>query len=237
MQFVLAYAAGLLTLINPCVLPLLPVIAGAAIARHPAGPLLLALGMAGAFTLAGIGVYGLTAVTGLAAGDVSVVAGWVMMGFGLALLLPQAEMAVARATGPVATGSSRLIGRFEGKGLLGEAAAGALLGFAWSPCIGPTLGAAIGFAAEGRNVGTAAGIMAAFSAGAATILLALSYGARGLIASRRQALGRLMPYARPALGVGLVLAGAAIAFHFDHWAARLALQHLPDWFNDLAVSI
>lgn len=237
MQFLLAYAAGLLTLINPCVLPLLPVIAGAAVARHPAGPLLLALGMAVAFTFAGIGVYGLTALTGFTASDVSVVAGWVMMGFGLTLLLPQAELAVARVTGPVAAGSTRLIGRFEGRGLWGEAVAGGLLGFAWSPCIGPTLGAAIGFAAEGRNLGTAAGVMAAFSAGAATILLALSYGARGLIASRRQALGRLAPYARPALGLGLVLAGAAIAFHFDHVAERWALQVLPDWFNDLTVSI
>jgi cytochrome c biogenesis protein CcdA len=237
LQFVLAYAAGLLTLINPCVLPLLPLIAAGSLARHPAGPLVLAFGLMATFILAGIGVYWLTALTGLVADDVSVVAGWIMMGLGFALLLPPAQVGVARVTGPVAAGSTRLIGRFEGKGLGGEMAAGALLGLAWSPCIGPTLGAAIGFAAEGRNLGAAAGIMAAFAAGAATIVLALSYGARGIIALRREALARLAFYARPVLALGLVATGAFIAFHVDHLVERFALQHLPPWVVDLSVSL
>ncbi len=236
-QLLLAFAAGLLTLINPCVLPLLPLIAAGSVARHPAGPLVLAAGMALAFTVAGIGVYGLTALTGLDADDVAVIAGWVMMGFGFALLLPQAQLGVARVTSPIAAGGTRLIGQVEGRGLLGEAAAGALLGLAWSPCIGPTLGAAIGFAAEGRNLGVAAATMAVFALGAAVVMLALSYGARGLIAQRRATLALLAPYARPVLGVGLVAAGAFVAFHVDHIAERLALQLLPPWLSDFSVSI
>lgn len=236
-QFVLAYAAGLLTFINPCVLPLLPMIAAASVARHPLGPVVMSLGMTLAFAFAGIAVFWLTALTGLLADDVAVVAGWVMMGFGLTMLLPQAQFGFARVTGPAAVGGSRLIGKLEGRGLGSEAIAGALLGLAWSPCIGPTLGAAIGFAAEGRNLDVALGIMAAFAAGAATIMLALSYGARGIISRRKAALTKLAPHVRKILGVGLVAAGAFIAFHFDHIAERWALENLPPWLSDLSVSI
>ena len=236
-QFVLAYAAGLLTFINPCVLPLLPLIAAASIARHWLGPVMMSLGMGLGFALAGIGIFWLTSLTGLLADDVAVVAGWVMMGFGLTMLLPQAQFGFARVTGRTAVGATRLIGKLEGRGLGGEAIAGALLGLAWSPCIGPTLGAAIGFAAEGRNLGVALGVMAAFAGGAATVMLALSYGARGIITRRKAALAKIAPHARQILGVGLVAAGAFIAFHVDHIAERWALDNLPPWLSDLSVSI
>jgi cytochrome c biogenesis protein CcdA len=236
LHFILAFCAGLLTFLNPCVLPLLPMIAAASVARHPLGPLVMMLGMTLAFTLAGIGIARLTSLTGLLPDDVAVVAGWVMMGFGLTMLLPQAQFGFARVMGPAAPGATRLIGQVEGRGFGSEAIAGALLGLAWSPCIGPTLGAAIGFAAEGRNLGQAAGTMAAFSAGAAMVMLILSYGARGIIARRKAALMAVAPRARKILGVGLVAAGAFIALHLDHLAERWVLEHLPAWFNDLSVS-
>jgi len=237
LHFILAFCAGLLTFLNPCVLPLLPMIAAASLARHSLGPLVMMLGMSFAFTLAGVGIARLAALTGFLAEDVAVVAGWVMMGFGLTMLLPQAQFGFARVTGSAAAGTTRLIGQVEGRGFGGQAIAGALLGLAWSPCIGPTLGAAIGFAAEGRNLGQAAGTMAAFSAGAAMVMLILSYGARGIIAWRKAALLAVAPRARKILGVGLVAAGALVALHVDHIAERWVLEHLPPWFSDLSVSV
>jgi cytochrome c-type biogenesis protein len=235
--FVFAYGAGLLTLINPCVLPLLPLIAAAALARHPLGPLAMALGLSAGFTLAGIGVYWLTSATGLTSDDVALLAGWAMIGFGLVMLVPQAQLGFARLAGAAAGGGTRLAGQVEGHGLGGEAAAGALLGLAWSPCIGPTLGAAIGLAAQGQNLGYAFGIMLCFSAGAATIILALSYGARGLIARRRSALQAIMPYARPVLGLGLIAVGGFIVFHLDRVVEGAVLARVPAWLQDLSVSL
>jgi cytochrome c-type biogenesis protein len=86
----LAYAAGLLTLINPCVLPLIPLIAASAVARHPAAPAAMAAGMAVSFTLAGLGVFALTRALGLPVDAVTAAAGWLMIAFGLVLLVPQA---------------------------------------------------------------------------------------------------------------------------------------------------
>lgn len=236
-DFVLAYTAGLLTLLNPCVLPLLPLIAASAVARNRFGPLAMAGGMAVSFTLAGIGLYQLTRLTGLQQEDISVAVGWVMLGFGLILLVPQAQAQFARVSGALAGGSSQAIAKAEGKGLWGEAAAGGLLGLAWSPCIGPTLGAAIGLAAQGESLGYAFGIMVLFSLGAATIMLALAYGTRSLIMKRRDALQKISKYASRILGVGLVLVGIALIFHLDRIIEYWAVTTLPAQLIDFSVSI
>jgi cytochrome c-type biogenesis protein len=237
LDIALAYFAGLLTLINPCVLPLLPLIAAGAVARDRLGPLAMALGMAAAFTVAGIGIFWLTRAFGIRQETISWWVGWLMIGFGLVLLVPQAQQGFARLAGAAAGGGTRLIGAVEGRGLGGEAAAGALLGLAWSPCIGPTLGAAIGLASQGESLLYATAIMLSFSAGAATIMLALAYGARSLIARRRAWLMGIMPYAKTILGAGLIVVGIVIVTHFDRVLEGWALDLLPSWLVNLSVSI
>lgn len=237
MDFVLAYAAGLLTLLNPCVLPLIPLIAAGAVSRHPLGPVALAGGMAVSFVAAGLGAYAATRALGVSQSDVTMAAGVAMIVFGLVLVVKPAEAAFSRLAGAVAGGGTRLIGATEGRGLAGEAVAGALLGLAWSPCIGPTLGAAIGFAAQGDNLLYATMVMVGFAAGSATVILGLAYGARAALARRKEALARIMPYAKPVLGAGLVLVGLIIVFHLDRAFESWAVETLPGWFTDLSVSI
>src|SRR5262249_60013028 len=82
----------------------------------------------------------------------------------------------AAADAPVAVGGQALIKRLRPSRIGGQFALGMLLGAIWSPCSGPTLGAAIGLAAQSETAGRAAVVMAAFSLGAATPILALAYG-------------------------------------------------------------
>ena len=236
MELAFAYAAGLLTLLNPCVLPLIPLIAAGAVSRRPLGPVALAGGMALSFVLAGLGAYSAAHALGVTQGDLTIAAGLLMVAFGLVLVVRPAEAAFSRLAGAVAGGGTRLLGAMEGRGLAGETMAGVLLGLAWSPCIGPTLGAAVGFAAQGTNLLEAGLIMAAFAAGSSTVILVLAYGARAALASRRL-LGRVMPYAKPLLGAGLILVGLAIALGLNHVVEGWALETLPAWFTDLSVSI
>lgn len=236
-DYFLAYVAGLLTLINPCVLPLLPLIGASAIARHRLAPLAMAGGMAASFTLAGLGAFALTRSLGLPQDAITLGAGWAMLAFGLVMLTPPLQAQFSRLAGATASGSTRLIGQVEGKGLGGEAAAGALLGVAWSPCIGPTLGGAIGLAAQGENLTHAGLIMAFFALGAASIVLVLAYGTRAALTSRRSTLMRLAPHARTVLGLGLVLVGLAIILRIDRMLEAWALGVLPAWLVDLSVSL
>ncbi|UYN98313.1 MAG: sulfite exporter TauE/SafE family protein [Devosia sp.] len=236
-DYILAYAAGLLTLINPCVLPLLPLIGASALARHRLAPLAMAGGMALSFTLAGLGAFAVTRAFGLPQDVIALAAGWIMLGFGLIMLTPPLQAQFSRLAGATASGSTRLLGQVEGRGLWGEAAAGALLGLAWSPCIGPTLGGAIGLAAQGENLIHAGLIMGSFALGAASIVLALAYGTRAALAGRRAALMQLAPHAKTALGLGLVVVGLAIIFRIDRLIEAWALGVLPVWLVDLSVSI
>lgn len=237
LDYLLAFAAGLLTLINPCVLPLLPLIGASAVARHPLAPVAMAGGMAGSFTLAGLGAYALTRALGLPQDAIAMGAGWLMFGFGLIMLTPPLQAQFARLAGATANGSTRLLGRVEGRGLWGEAAAGTLLGLAWSPCIGPTLGGAIGLAAQGQSLVHAGLVMASFALGSVTIVLALAYGTRAALSGRRALLMQLAPHAKTILGAGLLAVGLAIIFRFDRLLETWALSVLPVWLVDLSVSI
>ncbi len=237
LDLVLAFGAGLLTLINPCILPLLPLIGASALARHRLAPLAMAGGMAASFTLAGLGAFALTRALGLPEDAITLGAGWAMLGFGLIMLTPPLQAQFSRLAGATASGSTRLLGQVEGRGLWGEAAAGALLGLAWSPCIGPTLGGAIGLAAQGQDLAYAGLIMGAFALGAASIVLLLAYGTRAALSGRRAMFMQLAPYAKYVLGISLLVVGLSIIFRIDRILEAWAIGVLPAWLLELSVSL
>ena len=147
----LAFAAGLLSILSPCVLPLVPIVLGAAVAAHPLGAVALAAGLAMSFTglglllaLAGFGL-------GIDAGSFRFVAAAIMIALGAILLVPSWQARLAAAGGPVSSWADRRFGGFASSGLAGQFAIGLLLGAVWSPCVGPTLGAASLLASQGQR--------------------------------------------------------------------------------------
>jgi len=237
LDLLFAYIAGLLTLINPCVLPLLPVVLAGSIGQHKHGPAAMAAGLAVSFTLFGFATYAIIQSFGILQEDVSRVGALIMIGFGTVLLVPKAQAGFARMAGAAAGGGNKAIDVVEGNGLAGQVAAGALLGLVWSPCIGPTLGGAIALASQGENLWWALAIMMVFSAGSASIVLALGYGSRELIMQRRNLLMRITKYAKPVMGIALILVGLSIWFHFDRVVEAWVVQVLPAWLVDFSVSL
>src|SRR6516162_10672882 len=100
---------------------------------------------------------------------------------GIVLLVPALQNRFALIAGPVAIGGQAWVDRLRPSRIGGQFALGMLLGAIWSPCSGPTLGAAIGLAAQSGTAGRAAMVMAMFGLGAATPILALAYGSRQAI--------------------------------------------------------
>lgn len=236
MDFLLAYLAGLLTLINPCILPVLPIVVASAAGRHPLAPLALAAGMASSFVLLGVTVTAFGAALGLTADDQVQIAAWAMLGFGLVLLLPRAEAGFSLAFSGVSTRAGAGFDRQSAGGLGGAFAGGALLGAMWSPCIGPILGGAIALASQGQALAYAGAVMAAFALGAASVMLALAYGARGLFQRHRSSLQTLSRRARPVMGAAFVLVAALILTKTHHRIEAWALDHMPIWLSDLSVT-
>lgn len=230
-----AYLAGLLTLINPCVLPLLPIIIASALQSSRLGPLALAAGLVVSFTVFGVFVTAFGHLIGLDEYVLNRIASIMMILFGLALLIPKAGMLLSNATTPLANSASGRLDKLQDSGLAGQAIIGVLLGAVWSPCIGPTLGGAIGLAASGEGILQATFTMLFFGFGVATILLALAYGSREVLTSRHANLSKAMPWAKPIMGVVLLLVGITLFFHWQRYIEVWLLDIMPLWLQDLSV--
>ena len=235
MDLIFAYLAGLLTLINPCVLPVLPIVLASAVQGHRLGPVALAAGMSVSFAVLGLLVTAFGASIGLDADRMAQIGAWAMVGFGLILLVPRLNAGFATATAGFAARADAQIGAAP-QGLGGQVVTGLLLGAVWSPCIGPTLGGAIGLASQGESLGWAGAIMLAFAAGVSTVILALAYGARATILRRRAAMMRLAQVSKPLMGAVLLAVGLALIFRLHHRVEAWALEVLPAWLIDLSVT-
>ncbi len=237
MDLILGYGAGLLTLINPCVLPILPIVLATALQASRFGPLAVAAGMSLSFVVLGLGVTALGRTLGLTPEMVADAGAVLMIGFGLVLLVPRFSAAFATATAGVAARADGGLDGVDRSGLNGQFMGGLLLGAVWSPCIGPTLGGAISLASQGESLLRAGAIMAAFALGVYTVIVALGYGARSVIQKRQAWMRALALRARPILGGVFVAVGVGLLLRVHHMLEYWALQTLPAWLIDLSVSI
>ncbi|HZZ69803.1 MAG TPA: cytochrome c biogenesis protein DipZ [Phenylobacterium sp.] len=213
--FILAYLGGALTIVSPCILPVLPFVFARADQPFVKSGLPLLGGMAITFA----GVASLAAVGGgwavQANGVGRIVALVVLASFGLLLLFPSLA---DRATRPLVALGARLSENASGEAARSPAGASFLLGVAtgllWAPCAGPILGLVLtGAALQGASVQTSL-LLLAYALGAATSLaLALLVGGR-VFAAMKRGLGA-SEWIRRALGVVVLIAVAAIAMGVD----------------------
>jgi cytochrome c-type biogenesis protein len=237
MDLILAYLAGLLTLINPCVLPVLPIVLASSLHRDRRAPLALAAGLSLSFVALGLGVTALGPAIGLNTDTVARVAALVMVGFGMVMLVPALSVPFSAATAGLAARADAQIDGTLDAGLGGQFLSGALLGAVWSPCIGPTLGAAIALASTGESLGRAGAIMVGFALGVSTLILALAYGAQSVIRRRQATLRALAARARPVMGITFILVGLALWFGLNQTIEGWLVETLPPWLIDFSVSI
>ena len=220
--FVLAYLGGVLTIISPCILPVLPFVFARADRPFLKSGLPMLVGMALTFAI----VATLAAVAGgwaVAANEYGRIAALVLLAlFGIALLFP----AIAdRVTQPLVALGGRLSQSADGSsgGVMPSLLLGVATGLLWAPCAGPVLGLILtGAALQGANIQTTF-LLLAYAAGAATSLaLALLVGGR-VFAAMKRSLGA-GEWVRRGLGVLVLVAVAAIALGVDtNYLANVSL--------------
>ena len=235
MELLFGYFAGLLTLINPCVLPVLPIVLATALQASRWGPVALAAGMSLSFIVVGMTIAVFGRAMGLSAEEVAKGGAVLMVAFGLVLLVPRFAAGFATATAGVATRADAGIDQIDRSGLRGQVLGGILLGAVWVPCIGPTLGGAISLASGGESLLWAAAIMACFALGISTIILALGYGAQSAIRARRDWLRGFAARARPAMAIIFILTGLVLLFDLQRIPEFWLVENLPYWLQDLSV--
>ncbi len=232
----LAFAAGLLSILSPCVLPLVPIVLGAAVAVHPLGAFALAAGLAASFT--GLGL--LLALAGLGLGiDADLfrlAAAAIMIVLGAILLVPSWQAWLAAAGGPMSNWADRRFGGFASSGLAGQFAIGLLLGAIWSPCVGPTLGAASLLASQGRDLPQVALTMAVFGIGAALPLILLGLLSRATLMRVRSRLMSAGKLGKALLGTAFIVIGVVIVSGADKRIEAVLVDASPQWLTQLTTA-
>ncbi len=229
----LGFLAGALSTLSPCVLPLVPILVASAFAQHRLGLWALALGLATSFTVVGLLVATVGFSLGIDGAVVHRIAGVLLIAFGAVMALPPMQRLFTRATAPLAAGGGRVLARVEGRGWQGQLAVGALLGIVWTPCVGPTLGAASTLAAQSSRLIEVGALMLVFGIGAATPLLVVGTLSRRLAARRTGAWLGAAETTRRVLGVLLVVAGVLIVAGAERTVETWLVEHSPDWLTTL----
>lgn len=207
----LAYLGGILTILSPCILPVLPFVFARADRPFVTNGLPLLAGMAATFALFAT----LAAFGGEAALAANRWGRWVALfllaAFALLLLFPALA---ERGMRPLVALGGRLAERSGGGGVGTSLMLGGATGLLWAPCAGPILGLILTGAALGGASGDTALLLFAYSAGAATSLaLALLVGGR-VYAAMKRAIGA-GETVRKILGLLILLGVVAIALRLD----------------------
>jgi cytochrome c biogenesis protein CcdA len=225
-------AAGALSTLSPCVLPLLPLVLGGAAAAHRLGALALGAGLVSGFVAVGMFVALVGFGIGLD-GEVFRLGAAVLLGaVGVVLLSAGLQARFALATAGLADAANRVMARMGG-GLAAQFGIGLVLGAVWSPCVGPTLGAASTLAAQGRDLAEVGLVMLAFGVGAALPLVAVSLLSRAALMRVR---GRMMAAGsggRLLLGGAAVMVALLIVSGLDHRLEAALVAASPEWLTDL----
>ena len=106
-------------------------------------------------------------------------------------------------------------------------------GAVWSPCVGPTLGAASVLAARGQDIPAVAAVMLAFGLGAATPLLLVSTLSRSALSRWRGRMARAGQAGKMLLGGGAVAVSVLILTGLDHQIEAALVTASPDWLTDI----
>lgn len=232
-SYSLALLAGLLSTLSPCVLPIVPILLGTAMNAHRRAPVALALGLAISYATIGTALAWAGAAIELNSELVRRMGAALLGLFALVILSGSLQQRFAAATSGIGNAGNRLLSRLHLSGFYGQFAVGLVLGMIWSPCVGPTLGAAIVLASQGKDLAGSAALMGLFGVGAALPIVTLGYISHSAMMSIR---GRLLQAGRAgkvALGGAMLLIAIATISGGDRRAEAWLVNHSPPWLTSL----
>jgi cytochrome c biogenesis protein CcdA len=228
-----SFIAGVLSTLSPCVLPILPLIVGGALTHSKWSLGALALGLAISYVVVGMFVATVGFSIGLDGDVFRIVASILLIAIGIVLVSDKLQQWFAMSTASVGNTGHSLIGRFTPRGAQGQLLLGLLLGAAWSPCVGPTLGTAILLASQGKDLGHVAKVMALFGIGAAIPLLALGFLSRELFMLWRGKMMNVSKQGKKLLGAVAIVFGVIMVSGLEKSIETALVDASPQWLTDL----
>jgi cytochrome c-type biogenesis protein len=227
------FLAGLLSTLSPCVLPIIPILLGSATNAHPRAPLALAGGLALSYAVIGTTLVWAGSALGLDTSIFRGIGAAVLGLLGLVLISGNLQQRFASATAGLGDAGNNLISRMRLDGLWGQFAIGLVLGVVWSPCVGPTLGAAVVLASQGSQLLQVGLLMGIFGVGAALPVVVLAYVSRGAMLRMRGKLMQAGKTGKVILGSVMIALSVLILTGADKPMETWLVDQSPAWLTQL----
>jgi cytochrome c biogenesis protein CcdA/thiol-disulfide isomerase/thioredoxin len=211
MILLVAFISGALSVLTPCVLPLLPAILASSAGGGRRRPIGIVIGLVTSFTLALLAFSAIVRALGIPTGTLRWISVVLLIAFGAVLLIPPLERAFERLAGKLARFAPKRASSSDG--FWSGIAVGAGLGVVWAPCVGPILGG-VAVASSTSATGLDHVLRAvAFGLGMSLPLLAITFGGRRAGTSLRR---RVNPRVVQIIaGTVFVITGLMIALNLD----------------------
>lgn len=229
MSIILAFVAGLVTVLSPCVLPLLPVILASAVQEGKWRPFGVLAGFVLSFAAITLLLATLVSSLGLHPDAMRALSGIILLLCGIFLAVPQLSHWFEMRTGAIAGLSARFP---DHGGFWGGFVLGAGLGLAWTPCVGPIMASVITLALNQTVTGSAVLVTLAYALGTAIPMAAVIFGGRALV-RRVSFLQQHTTAIRLVFGALLILAAVLILTGFDRTIQTWLLINFPQWESAL----
>lgn len=227
------FLAGLLSTLSPCVLPILPILLSSATNAHPRAPLALAGGLALSYAVLGSTLAWAGSALDLDAALFRNIGAGILGTLGLVLMSASLQQRFASATSGIGNVGNNLLTHMKLDGLRGQFAIGLVLGVVWSPCVGPTLGAAVLLASQGSQLPQVILLMGVFGVGAALPVVALAYVSRGAMVKMRGKLVQAGKTGKTVLGAIMLAIAIVILSGADKPVETWLVDHSPSWLTQL----
>jgi cytochrome c biogenesis protein CcdA len=231
--YALGLLAGLLSTLSPCVLPILPIILGTAAAEHPRAPLVLALGLALSYAILGTLIAWSGSVLELESSIFKNIGALLLAAMGMVLISSRLQQKLQSLTAGLGHSDQGLFPRFNPSGLTGQFLVGIMLGIVWSPCVGPTLGAAILLASQGSHLPEVSLLMGLFGIGAALPVVGMAYASRAALIKSRARLLQTAEVGKKIMGWLVLLVALALLAGIDKSLEAWLVDISPNWLTAL----
>ena len=226
-----SFFSGVLAIFSPCVLPIAPILLLSAWQKHRFGPIALISGLAVTFTVIGMTLAASNSALGFDAPTLHTLFASVLIGVGLVFFSDGLNKLLQSLISPITNLFHSASHKVKLEGLGGQFVLGLLLGGAWLPCTGPTLGLAISLASHKQDLYYAALIMMCYSLGVSTPLIALSYLSHGFF--KRKHWLEFGKASKRILGVVLIIVGLLMVTGFEKHIESFLVDHCPIWLLKL----
>src|SRR5208283_4200145 len=235
------FLSGVITILSPCILPVLPIVLSGSVGGGKARPFGVLTGFVVSFTAFTLALSAIVQALGIPVDALRIVAVVLIILFGVVMLVPwlsaRFEMLTSRiarrpggAGAPVAVGAGA--GAQKRNGYWSGVIVGLSLGLIWTPCVGPIMASVISLALTQHVDGGSVSITLAYTLGTSIPMLAIMLGGRALL-KKVPALTRNAGNIQKGFGVLMILVGVAIGFGWDRQFQATILRLFPNYGTGL----